>query len=213
MYKKLIVLSFFGLYWGTTVFFTMPENYLQIKANRLQKVFSTMFYQKWSFFAPPPKHNDRFYYEFSNSKDTLLLEVIKPIHKLRKEQYLANNDISIVDYILSNSINNISDIIREKYGNYKFINCENTDEEECFGDFLEKFDEEFYQTNELKTLRNYGLSIFKGQELGNYDKMKMSYTVIDIPKFAQRYSDSIPENEKLIFETKYFDLKNNLWIK
>ena len=62
----------FSAYWGATFFFTMPDNYLKIKALAYDKVFQSIFYQQWSFFAPPPTYNDFLYFEFA---DTLSGEV------------------------------------------------------------------------------------------------------------------------------------------
>ena len=213
MLKKIIIFFVFCFYWGVTIFFTIPENYLQIKSIEMEKIFSSFFYQKWSFFAPPPKFNDRLYYQFVNKKDTLLMEVIEPIHNERRKQYLVNNDISIVDYILSNSLNNISDVIREKFGNYKFLNCKDKSEGGCFKLFLENFDKDFYSMNEINTLKNYGLSLVKRKKLDKFEKMKIIYTSIKIPKFSKRNLKSNKEKEQFIFDTKYFDLKSKLWEK
>ncbi|MEN7546291.1 hypothetical protein AAG747_00135 [Rapidithrix thailandica] len=213
MVKKLMVLFVFGLYWGITVFFTIPENYLQIKAIRLGKVFSTMFYQRWSFFAPPPQHNDRLYYQFiTHNHDTLLYEVLQPVQKLRKKQYLANNDISIIDYVLSNSLNNISDQIRENFGNYKYLHCEGMDEDACFSMFLEGFEKEMYEMNEINTLKNYGIRLNHSKSDRHFYKFKVIYATVPVAKFADRNNPEKVPKEQFVFETKYYDLTHNLWI-
>lgn len=54
----------FTFYWFITLTFVSPKNYITIKLYEEEQFFNTFFFQKWSFFAPPPKHNDRLYFEF-----------------------------------------------------------------------------------------------------------------------------------------------------
>jgi hypothetical protein len=215
-HKLKITLIFFCLifYWSSTIFFTIPENYLQIKGIRYERLFSSLFYQKWSFFAPPPKHNERLYYEFvSNKKDTLTIEVLEKINNERKKTYLKNDELSIIDYVLSNTISNITDIIRDNYNNYKFKSCDEKSEDNCFASFMNSFGDEMHMLGELKTLNNYGNQILeKHNYLGKYDKFKIISTNIPINKFSKRYENSISD-EIFIFSTRYFNLKNNLWEK
>ncbi|CAM1371292.1 hypothetical protein [Tenacibaculum xiamenense] len=213
MKKSILIISIFTVYWGATIFFTLPENYLKIKALKYEKIFSSFFYQRWSFFAPPPKFNDRLYYNFASQKDTIIMEAMKPIHDKRKSEYLFNNDISVVDYILSNSLNNISDIIREHYNAYKFENCDGKEEAECFKQFMDKFKKDFHKTNEVKTLMNYGKSLAKNRGLDDTFKIKFVYATVDVPAFSKRHEKESEEEKKeqFVFETDYYNLKTESW--
>lgn len=203
-----VIYLLFLIYWVNTLFFTLPDNYLTIKMSRYEKLFSTFFYQKWSFFAPPPKTNERLYYEFinSNSKDTISIEVLKPLNERRKKEYLLNYDASVVDYILSNSFNGLTDYLREEFNYYKTDNCISLNEKDCHKKFTENIKVKIGKLNEMKTLRNYGLLVSKKNINHNlYDKFRVILTSIDIKKINQNKKTLI-DNETKIFETNFYNL-------
>lgn len=215
-YKLFIVFTIFLFYWFITIFFTIPENYLQIKSLKYEKMFSSLFYQKWSFFAPPPNYNERLYYKFisKDNKDTLTVEVLEQLNLKRKKKYLMNDNLSIVDYILSNSLSNITDIIREEYKIYDSKNCSSLNKKDCFDSFIKYFEKDLYSLNEINTLKNYGLQILRlQQDKGEkYNKFKILLTHIPINKFNNRFSTT-KNNEVFIFSTKNYNSKNKLWEK
>ena len=196
------------IYWLNTLFFTLPDNYLTIKMSKYEKLFSTFFYQKWSFFAPPPKTNERLYYEFVNSKlnDTLSIEVLKPLNERRKKEYLLNYDASVIDYILSNSFNGITDFLREELNYYKSEKCLNINENECHKNFIKIIRNKIDNLNEMKTLRNYGLLVSKKNiNHKEYNKFRVILTSIDIKKINEK-NKLFKENETKIFETNFYNL-------
>lgn len=218
IFMKKKFLFFFGylifvLYWGITVFFTVPENYLQIKSLRYEKLFSTLFYQRWSFFAPPPQANERLYFEFVNSsKDTIAIEVLKPLNDRRKKEYLFNTDSSVADYVISSSISGITDFLREGLEEYKFTKCDSISDELCYKNFIENNKYQIQSLDEVKTLQNYGLLIAEKKiDLRKYDKLKFILTSVEITKFADRYEKNVNNVESKIFETLYFNYKTQKW--
>lgn len=215
--KIKILLVFFGFlsYWSATIFFTMPENYLQIKALPYGKVFHTIFYQQWSFFAPPPQHNERLYYEFVNTEkqDTLLLEVLEPMQKKMREKFLSNDEESFIDYILSGSITNVTDAMSEQFRSYKFSECKEATEDECYDAFIEKFDAHLYDLNALNTLKNYGLILNRSRTNKQYNKFKIIGSQIMIKKFADREKEDVLLDEEFTLETKYYDINKKTWKK
>ncbi len=214
--KVKIFLVFFitSVYWSCTLFFTVPENYLQIKSMQYQQLFSTFFYQQWSFFAPPPQYNDRLYYEFVNTKnDTIVVEVMEPIQNKRQENFLTNDDESIIDYLLLNSVSNVTDAIRENYNAYSYDSCRGTPEQECFEIFLKEFEKEMYSMSELKTLSNYGKIIRKKNNLSPaFSKFKIIHTNIPVRKFSDRGKKDLVPEEQFMMQTKYYDLNTKTWI-
>ena len=58
----------FILYWFFTLIFVSPKNFIKINLYEEEQIFNTFLFQKWGFFAPPPKYNDRLYYKFEKKK-------------------------------------------------------------------------------------------------------------------------------------------------
>ncbi len=211
--KIISIYLFFCLYWFSTIFFTFPENFLQIKAIKYEKMFSVFLYQRWSFFAPPPKTNERLYFEYVTiKKDTVLLEVLKPLSKKRKEEFLLNSDRSVIDYVLANNIYTLSDYLRENYNNYKFEKCNKSIPDTlCNTMFLKEFYPKFHEYPELKSLLNYGLLIKnKNKSTIDSEKIKLISTNVEVKKFNDRFKAK-KEVENIVFQTKYYNIKNNKW--
>jgi hypothetical protein len=53
----LILITFF-MYWLLTFNYVMPNNYIRIEMIGPVNYFEKYFYQRWAFFAPPPKSNN-----------------------------------------------------------------------------------------------------------------------------------------------------------
>lgn len=206
---------FFLFYWITTIFFTIPENYLQIKTLKYEKVFSSFLYQRWSFFAPPPQTNDRLYYEFVNKlNDTISIEVLKPLNDRRQKEYIFNSNSSVADYILSSSVNTITDNLREGFKIYKTKQCNNLLDNECHKKFIKNNASQIEKLDDIKTLHNYGFLIAdKKIDIAKYDKVKIILTSINIPKFSERNLKDMVLVENKIFETSYYNYKINKWEK
>jgi hypothetical protein len=208
------IVALFTIYWATTIFFVMPDNYLKIKMLRAEKLFSTFFYQRWSFFAPPPTSNDRLYYEFvdKDTKKVTIVEVLKDIQVTRQKQFLFNDDISVLDYILSNTVNNIVDLNRDSFNIYKSKYCKNDKDESCYEEFLAKEGDIMYKGNEINTLRNYGLIILSKKGFNNIDRFRIVATQVQIPKFNDRFA-KVDESklESVIIKSKYYNLNEKKW--
>jgi len=176
-------------------------------------MFSVFLYQRWSFFAPPPKTNERLYFEYVTiKKDTVLLEVLKPLSKKRKEEFLLNSDRSVIDYVLANNIYTLSDYLRENYNNYKFEKCNKSIPDTlCNTMFLKEFYPKFHEYPELKSLLNYGLLIKnKNKSTIDSEKIKLISTNVEVKKFNDRFKAK-KEVENIVFQTKYYNIKNNKW--
>lgn len=185
------------------MFFTMPNNYTQIKAYNYKRVFSTFFYQQWSFFAPPPTFNDKLYYEFVGSEDTLIIEAITPLLKAKKNKFLANDNENIIEYILSNTITAVSDKFREDYKLYKYEYCDNMNDDECASSFSKQKNEKM-KNAEMLTLRNYGNIVYSKIDK-QYSKFRILYTTTPIKKFAS--SDEQETEETLLFSSDYYEIQ------
>jgi hypothetical protein len=208
------VITIFSIYWATTIFFVLPDNYLKIKMLRAEKLFSTFFYQRWSFFAPPPTSNDRLYFEFLNqdTQKVIVVEVLKDIQATRQKQYIFNDDLSVLDYILSNTINNIVDLHREGFNVYKSKYCKDDKDDSCYDSYVKQEDSKSYKRNEMNTLKNYAMIILERKGFKNVDKFRVIATQIQIPKFNDRFAKvDESKNESVLIKTKYYNINEKKW--
>ena len=116
--------TFFLLYWLATFFFMMPKNPLNLTAQRSREVFQTNFFQRWSFFAPPPDYNQKVYIIFNNkiSGKRDYFEIINPINLAKRKTAPFNTYYQIIDYVMASSLINIDGSIRLLQNVFKYKN-------------------------------------------------------------------------------------------
>lgn len=207
--KYYLTLVFVGIYCSMTIFFTLPENYLLIKSDKFEKIFSSVLYQRWSFFAPPPKANDRIYFRFVDSKkrDTISMEILKPLSISRKKQFPFNSDVTVLDYILSNNLTLITDELRDNYSVFKLDNKNKDDYERFFKKHILILQEK----KEMRTLLNYGLKILSNSKKNNnIDKVTIIATEELVTKFSERNSKK-KKQENIVFKTNFYNLNTKKW--
>ncbi|WP_298948618.1 hypothetical protein [uncultured Polaribacter sp.] len=207
-----ISILIFVFYWMTTLIFVSPKNYLNINLLEYSDLFNSFFYQKWGFFAPPPKTNERLYYTFENkfnSKDIQIFEVIEPITKAKSENNPFNTEEDLLDYVLSNSINNIRETVintsefikyQEKKLNKKFTELEK-----------EKiYDSEIDNSSRFKTLKNYSknVAIKNNININNYN-IKLTISLIEIVPFSERNNIIYICKTEDMYISKSFNLNND----
>jgi len=215
MIRKIITsisILIFVFYWMTTLIFVSPKNYLNINLLEYSDLFNSFFYQKWGFFAPPPKTNERLYYTFENkfnSKDIQIFEVIEPITKAKSENNPFNTEEDLLDYVLSNSINNIRETVintsefikyQEKKLNKKFTELEK-----------EKiYDSEIDNSSRFKTLKNYSknVAIKNNININNYN-IKFTISLIEIAPFSERNNIKYKCKTGDMYISKSFNFNND----
>lgn len=201
---KALVLSVFALYWSITFIFTLPDNYINISLLKYSQVFSLFFFQRWSFFAPPPTFNERLYYSYMNKNDATVksYEVLKVINEKKSANAPFNWNDDIVDYILSNSVVGVSEIIFEAQQAHKMENA-SLENDSAFQQLL---DEQIYQSSQFVTLKNYGKIIAQNNQIDpDQHEFFVTLTRIQLPKFADRFDES-QRKESLFFRSKLIDL-------
>jgi len=195
-------LGLFAFYWACTFFFNMPDNYLTISATHGERVFTSLFYQQWSFFAPPPKSSNRLYYTFAaeDTTDMVVTEVLAPLQKIRRQKFIFNDAESMQDDLLSGSVNVFSDFLISEFDYHKNNGCEgSSNEEECYRNFLRDKNEEFLETRSITTLTRYGKLLAAKQRKATGEKrayMRLTIAQAPIPKFADRNKTDLPTPEE-----------------
>jgi hypothetical protein len=206
--KKIIIIPLFflfSMYWGCTILFNIPNNFINISLTKQSEKFNTFFFQKWSFFAPPPKFNDRLYYTFYSNTDTLTFEVLEPLNLKKQKNAPFNWNEDLLDYVLSNSVSAISDEVVEinqiiKNDTSKFSKMTDSTK----SNYLIKQIQKIYC---FRTLRNYSHFVAKKNKLNvsNY-KVQLQISRKYIPNFSERHNIQIVNKEEIFFKSEILDL-------
>jgi NDP-sugar pyrophosphorylase family protein len=108
-----LIFLVFTAYWMITLLYCSPENYVKIKSAGMLAKFESVFYQRWSFFAPPADFNFRLYFEY-NDKDSMRLSVYEILKPLARQKQLAapfNAKEQFIDYIINSSVLEVNEIL------------------------------------------------------------------------------------------------------
>jgi hypothetical protein len=179
-------------------------------------LFENFFFQRWSFFAPPPESNNRLYYLFTNKatgKQTAY-EALAPIFEKKREKAPFNSKEEALDYILSGNITNIVDASRDLIDVSKL-----TFPDSSIMFHLKKAHKEINDLGlafpAIQTLFNYGVIIAKKQNVDlDNSSVKIIITQIEMPKFIDRHKlieGNYKGKEEKLFETT--DLPLNSYAK
>lgn len=208
------ILLVFVFYWLTTFLYVSPSNYVKISLLEEMQTFNTFFFQKWGFFAPPPKFNDRLYYTFESKKDSTIsytFEVMEPLQKRKSSKAPFNSSENILDYILSSSVHSLSDglLTVNKSIDYQ---TEISDTINNKVQLKRKKGKEYVQTtSSYKTLVGYAKYVAKKNNIIDLQNFSLVIEVVqlNIPKFADRNNleASSLKEEGLIFKSDKINFK------
>jgi hypothetical protein len=208
---SLLAISIFLLYWVVTLIFNMPDNYIKLSLGSNERTFQFLFSQKWEFFAPPPDFNERLYITFlsEDKKNTKTLEILKPILDKKKADAPFNRESDILDYLISNSMNSISDLMTEEYKIYKF-NKKNAKDEKNILDtaFTNLVVKTVQKTNAFKVIENYAKIVASRNNINNMNFFIVCVTKINILKFYQRF-EKTTLTEEMLFKSDTLRLYEN----
>jgi hypothetical protein len=180
----------------------MPDNYLNVNKMKQNIYFDFFFFQRWSFFAPPPKSNDRLYFIFFNSRKERIAEyeVLETLGKDKQRNAPFNEREQILDYLISNCINSVKDNLRDLQNiiNYKtdYEGKQISDSERLNFEL-----KEIERTSDFKSLINYAKLILHTKELMPENPLvQIIITEIEIPQFADRMTNKRIEKTILASE-------------
>lgn len=208
----LFVLAICGIYVLTTLLYVSPSNPLRIQFDAELDAFENWAYQKWTFFAPPPKHNDRLYFAFSpTSGDGITFEILEGIAKRKQLDNPRNLKAVVVDYAVSGAARQVSDIIREVY-RYREVH-ELMDGDPAYLDDLAKtsLNPDLPSGINVRFLLRYAamIAVEQGIELEGL-KCQMALTRVPMRPFMQRNNNEFPIEEKLVYKTSLLDVSKLL---
>ncbi|TDE12136.1 hypothetical protein [Dyadobacter psychrotolerans] len=201
---KIFVFFIFITYWIATLIYCSPNNFIRIELNKYEAVFESMFYQKWTFFTPPPKVNERVYFLFidkTKNKQVIACEIFHTIRKNKRKNPIFNTKYEAIDgmltgstYALNNSVSDRLEILRKTY----------PDSSKAY--FQKElnllFTNEKYHSVHFKTLKNYAQEIAKKYNINkNNYTFKIRMVTIEIPPFKDRFNKRFIPKKKIVFET------------
>lgn len=210
--------SAFIFYWGMTVFFNLPNNYMKASLPQYNELFQFLLFQRWEFFAPPPQHNDYIYYKFYDSKSSaqITFEVLQPLNELKSKKAPFTSEVDYIEYILANSTIGIKDarIEKRKLDKYKAErNGEKfVDDSLKVRHRLASLEEDITNMLQYEILENYGHHVHKTNNLpASFNQFSFILTERDIPKFYFRNDTTFKTVEAIIYssDTLLLDEKNN----
>jgi len=200
------ILAVFALYWTATLLYCTPTNPARIELNGYMESFGKLFYQRWTFFTPPPKANERIFFQYVNARDStdrFTVEVLKDINTERKKNPIFNVSQEVLEdivlhhaYGLNNSLVAHRELIRRAFpdSSERFLNAE------TFG-FLT---DSVAWPASFKTLRNYAGIVFAKRNphvrTSGY-KFKIALVSVPIVPFRHRHEADYKVAESLLFET------------
>lgn len=207
-----LTLVVFLVYWSSTLLYVSPSNYIRIQFNNYLNSFELVFFQKWDFFAPPPKTNTRLYYNFINKETGKFhtVEALKNITEKKQKEAPFNTEEELLDYLLASSADRIRNvIIRHKKisqavnpdSSFKFHMIESQNTVNDLGRSIPSY----------QTLLNYAIVISERQNLNPRKYyVKLVITEQNIIPFSERNSEIRPDSleEKAILETPKINLSN-----
>jgi len=181
----------FITYWAITLLYVSPDNFVKVKADNVLQVFSVLFEQKWSFFAPPPQGNHRLYYTFydDNKQAVATFEAIKPLLNEKQRKKPWNTREEAIDYIVNGSIANVIEFVvtqREIYQSLYPDSTFNVVEQKARLAISEKYNE----ISAFATLVEYGKIVanknLAPEQYGNVNSQLITITEERLPKFVDR---------------------------
>jgi hypothetical protein len=198
--RIIIGVLIFIFYWIMTIIFTSPDNYIRIQLIQENEIFESLFFQKWVFFAPPPKHDDRIFFSFTNSttQETLTFEAFEKISKLKSKNAPFNASEDIMDYIIGNSLSMVHNL---QYDIQKRLEYDPQIGVDSSGaDISKNVNKAMIQSSSgFQTLVNYGKVIWREKELEKFGYNFMSLSIgesrikpfKDIDKIDPIHKDSL----------------------
>lgn len=205
----LIVFGVVGVYAFITVLYVTPNNPLRIRFDDQLLVFEKWAYQKWSFFAPPPLYNDRLYFAFSpRVGEGKTVEVLEGIYARKQQDSPVNIRAQVVDYVISGTARQISDLIREIY-RYREVNAL-LDADPAVLDDLAKSALEPGQVEygaSVRLLLRYAALVAADQKI-EPEGLKCQIVLANKPlrPFSQRFNLDYPIEEKMVYRTAVLDV-------
>ncbi|CAA7392449.1 hypothetical protein [Chryseobacterium fistulae] len=207
-----ITFFIFITYWSITLFFTFPENPINVKNLKVRQCFDNFFYQQWSFFAPPATFNERLYFSYiyydpiTHNKKVRTFEALATITKEKRENAPFNKTQDVLDYIISGSVHDMQNNLKEIFD---MINAQDkrTGKTTPSDEKSKKVIEVIEKTESFSNLFNYAKIIAKNNNIPeNNAECKITLTNLAIPKFVNKNSLDKKE-EQTIFSSHFHPLK------
>ncbi|WP_298737793.1 hypothetical protein [uncultured Chitinophaga sp.] len=200
------VFLLFCTYWLATIFFVAPANPLNISADIGREIFNTHFYQRWSFFAPPPTYNQRVYIIFKNTttKHKDVFEAIAPIVLAKHEKAPFNEYYQKMDYILASSLINIEGNVKLLHDVFASKSMQSLFKEKDTS-VKERIVNDIEKTSDFRTLIKYARKIADENGINKNDvSCQVIITKVYIPQFVDRKLQK--GKEEIAFSSHPFNL-------
>jgi hypothetical protein len=171
--------------------------------------WAVLFEQRWSFFAPPPLHNNRLYYVFVDPADgnrSLQFEALDTVLAAKRAKAPFNDTEAILDYVINGSIEQIDRFLRTKEEALAELHGAVSPDPRA-AQAGPRIVPANAQIDALTTLERYAALIARANSLPpGYTRVRIIAAAAPIPPFINRLKPGAPGAEIELFETTDFDL-------
>jgi hypothetical protein len=191
-----------------TLLYVTPSNPLRIKFDSALRDFETWGFQKWTFFAPPPTGNDRLYFAFSPREGSgSTYEVLEDIYRRKQEDHPFNERTEVVDYVVSGTASQITDIMSE-VNRYREVHVLLGGDPEYLRDVaLRTLDPDEPAGEYARVLLRYAAVIADREGIDREGlKCQIAFVEVPIRPFTERFNEDFPVKEELVYRTAVLDV-------
>lgn len=194
----------------------MPNNYYKIQHKKFYTQFDKVLYQRWNFFAPPPKSNFRLYFEYKSADSSVVyhkLEVMKNLLKDKSDNAPFNSYEEMMDYQLYGCVNVITALLADLTKQSQYVVPDSTGTYHARKS-IEKYNSEYTTGPEFQSLKRYAKLC--ASNLNFLDQIKnpelrITISIKDIPPFSSQLNytqkDETPIPETLVYKSEFTTLK------
>ncbi|OJU74351.1 MAG: hypothetical protein BGO09_11025 [Bacteroidetes bacterium 47-18] len=222
-YLKIISIAFVFIvflgYWGATFLFSFPESSIVIAENyRGYKKFQTAFYQKWSFFAPPPTYNMRLHYIFRSNNRLYDIEIFENLNNKVKEKYLFNDTYANASWLLFANVDNIVQSMGKIHNSFRDIGISSnkgvseTDSAALANEYND-IRMTLQNIGSMRILLHHAGTVAREMKLPEDYDVQIIISGIDIVKYGDRYKADIQGKENIMFASSFYSNKDKKWIE
>lgn len=191
-----------------TLLYVSPSNPIRIRFDNALQEFEAWGFQKWTFFAPPPTGNDRLYFAFSPREGSgSTYEVLEDIYRRKQEDHPFNERTEVVDYVVSGTASQITDIMSE-VNRYKEVHVLLGGDPEYLRDVaLRTLDPDEPAGEYARVLLRYAAVIADREGIDREGlKCQIAFVNVPIRPFTERYNEDFPIKVEVVYRTAILDV-------
>ena len=199
-----------------TIIYNSPNNFIRIQFHDEMKIFGKFFFQRWSFFAPPPQNNFRLIYIFTDKQNPdkrYSYEALQPVTQAKRDKSPFNTKETVIDYILHSSVLLANNMLVEQQ---KFLRAAFPDSSDRYyrRKINKQISKKFNEFASLKTLVNYAKIIMKKKGLKQENHfVDILLAQMPVPKLKNQMKKNIESQLNIFLNLKNIQFDRQLIVE